>query len=564
MEPHARSIRIVVSRLGCLAAALGLLLAGPAAVLAAPPNPGSRADVDAPAVPGELVVKFRPGTAGAERRGALQQHGGRIVGRVAALDTEVAEFPALKNERSPRGREALIAALKRNPNVALVEPNLIYTTGYTPNDPGRGSQYAWGKIQAYAAWDTTRGSATTVIAVVDTGIQRNHPDLDAKIVAGYDYIELDAAPDDGNGHGTHVAGTAAAETGNATGGAGTCPGCALMPVRVLDNAGSGTLVSIANGITYAADHGAKVINLSLGGGGAATLQAAVDYAWGRGAFLACAAGNGGTSSTASAYPAAYGNCFAVASTDAADARSSFSNYGPWVEAAAPGSSIYSTWIGGIYSTMSGTSMATPHVAGLAGLLASQGLSNAQIRDRICATADKIAGTGTAWSCGRINAQRAVAGTAPPPPVPTALANGGFESGTAPWVQSSSGGYPIISGGRPHTGAYSAWLGGYNGANETIYQTITVPANGTLSYWWYMSTEELGVTAYDRFLVRLYSTGGAPLATLRTYSNASGAGTWRQDSVSLAGYAGRAVRVHFSLANDATLPTSFWLDDVSVR
>ena len=196
-----------------------------------------------------------------------------------------------------------------------------------------------GKIQANTAWETTRGSASTVVAVVDTGIQRNHADLDGKVVAGYDYVDNDAAPDDGNGHGTHVAGTAAAETNNATGGAGTCPECKLMPVRVLDNSGSGTLVGVANGVTYAADNGAKVINLSLGGGGSLTLQDAVNYAWNKGAFLACAAGNSNTSSTASAYPGAYDNCFAVASTDAADARSSFSNYGGWVEAAGPRSAI---------------------------------------------------------------------------------------------------------------------------------------------------------------------------------------------------------------------------------
>lgn len=539
--------------------------------LAARPS-GSRTDVNAPAVPGQFVIKWQPGAAADARQAVVQAQGGRVFDRIADLDSDAVEFPALAHNPNPRAVEALVNALKRNPNVEYVEPNYIYSVSYTPNDPSQSQQYAWNKIQAYAAWDTTRGSTATTIAVVDSGIQRSHPDLDAKIVAGYDYVSGDTAPDDGNGHGTHVAGTSAAETNNSTGGAGTCPDCKLMPVRVLDNAGSGTLVNVANGINFAANNGAKVINLSLGGGGSSTLQSAVDNAWNKGVFLACAAGNSNTSSTSSAYPGAYSNCFAVASTTSSDARSSFSNYGSWVEVAAPGSAIYSTWINSSYNTIDGTSMATPHVAGLAGLLASQGLTNAQIRQRICETSDAISGTGTYWTCGRINADRAVkAGTTSPTPTPTPtpapsterIVNGGFESGTTPWVQSSSGGYQLIDTTRPHSGSYSAYLGGYNNANETIYQTVTVPTNGTLTYWWYMSTQETG-GAYDYLRVRLHDSSGATVATVRSWSNGSGAGVWRQDSISLGSYAGRTLRVGFSATNDSWLPTSFNVDDVSLK
>jgi subtilisin family serine protease len=389
-------------------------------------------------------------------------------------------------------------------------------------------------------------------------------------------VQNDNAPDDGNGHGTHVGGTVAAETNNATGGAGTCPNCRLMPVRVLDNNGSGTLVNVANGINFAANNGAEAINLSLGGSGSTTLQNAVNNAWNAGVFLACAAGNSNTSSTGSAYPAAYPNCFAIASTTSSDARSSFSNYGSWVEVAAPGSSIYSTWLNSGYNTISGTSMATPHVAGLAGLLASQGLTNSQIRTRICDTADDISGTGSLWTCGRINAYRAVTGGGGPGPTPTPTAtvtpppggtervvNGGFENGTSPWVQSSSNGYQLIDTTRPHSGSYSAWLGGYNSGTDTIYQTITVPTNGTLTYWWYMTTQESS-HPWDYFRVRLYNTSGGLITTLRTWHDGSGANTWRQDTISLAAYAGQTVRLHFSLTTDSWLTTSFFLDDVSVR
>jgi len=554
-----------------VALALVLPLSSFATPPAAPPPPGARVDLNAPAVPGQFVIKFKPGIRGSQRAAALQAQGGRVFARIPALGADAVEFAALKGKTDRKAVESLINALKRNPNVEYVEPNYIYRVSFTPNDPGLGQQWAWGKIQAYSAWDLTQGNPSVIIGDVDTGIQSTHPDLDAKIVPGYDYVQGDTTPQDGNGHGTHTAGTAASETNNGTGGAGTCPNCKLMAVRVLDNNGSGTLTNVANGITYAADHGAKVINLSLGGSGSTTLQNAVDYAWNKGVFLACAAGNSNTSSTANAYPAAYPNCFAIASTNSSDARSSFSNYGSWVEVAAPGEGIYSTWNNSGYNTISGTSMATPHVAGLAGLLASQGLTNAQIRDRICSTADHISGTGTYWTCGRINAYNAVTGSTPtptptptPPPGGNKIVNGGFENGTSPWVQSSSGGYQLIDTTRPHTGARSAYLGGYNSGTDTIYQTITLPSNGTLTYWWYMSTSESGPTAYDYLRVRLYNSSGTLVATLRTFSNASGAGVWRQDSISLASYAGQTLRVHFSATTDFSLPTSFFVDDVAVQ
>jgi thermitase len=524
---------------------------------AAPAAAQERGDVAAPAVAGEYVVTFAPGVQGAERTRAVRERGGQVVDRIERLDASLVRFA---DRSRGKGRE-----LKADRRFATVEPNLLYRAAWTPNDPGYAQQWGFPKISAPAAWDTARGSSSVVIAVVDTGVQRTHPDLDAKIVPGYDYVQNDSAPDDGNGHGTHVAGTAAAETNNATGGAGTCPDCRIMPVRVLDNNGSGTLANVAKGITYAADNGAQVINLSLGGGGTSTLQQAVDYAAGKGAFLACAAGNSNTSSTSSAYPGAYANCFAVASTTSSDARSSFSNYGSWVEVAAPGSSIYSTWINGGYNTINGTSMAAPHVAGLAGLLAAQGLTGTQSRDRICSTADKITGTGSLWTCGRINAAAAVGGSAPPPPPPpsgSAIVNGGFESGLSPWVQSSSGGYNLRDSTRPRTGSWSAWMGGYNSGTDSLSQTITVPANGSLTYWWYMSTQESGSTVYDRLRVRVLSGSGAVLGTLRTWSNASGAGVWRSDTLSLASWAGQSVRIEFLATTDSTLPTSFFVDDVS--
>lgn len=516
-------------------------------------------------VDGEFLVKFAPGMAASARAKVAKSLGGEMVRKVKALDIDVLSFPGAK--ANPQAAEQILAALKNNPNVVMAEQNEYLHTEYTPNDPGMSSQWAWSKIQAQQAWDVTQGSSSVVIAIVDTGIQRNHPDLDAKIVAGYDFVQNDTAPDDGNGHGTHVAGTAAAETNNATGGAGMCPNCLLMPVRVLDNNGSGTLDAVANGITWAADNGAKVINMSLGGSsGTATLQNAVDYAWNKGVFLACAAGNNGN--TAANYPGYYANCFAVAATTSTDAKASYSTYGTWVEVAAPGSGIYSTWTGSSYNTIDGTSMATPHVAGLAGLLASQGLSNAQIRDRIMNTADKISGTGSYWIGGRINAYNAVTNTVPGGGGGGggggSLQNGGFESGTAPWVEYSSGGYTLVSTNRPHAGAYSAWMGGYNYATESVTQTVTVPTNGTLRYYWYMTSSEGTTTAYDYLRVKILNTSNTVLATVATRSNRDSRNAWIQDTVSLAGYAGQTVKIQFEVKTDSSVRTDFWVDDVTLN
>jgi thermitase len=519
----------------------------------------------APAVDGEFVVQFKPGTARSERAQLASAHGGKISSRIEALDMDVMSFPGIK--ANSKASEQKMAALKNNKNVMMVEPNYIMSVNFTPNDPGVSQQWAWGVIDAYQAWDVTQGSTSTVVAIVDTGVQSSHPDLDSKIVAGYDFVQGDTAPDDGNGHGTHVAGTVAAETNNATGGAGTCPNCKIMPVRVLDNNGSGTMANVASGITWAADNGAKVINMSLGGSGATTLQQAVDYAWNKGVFMACAAGNSNTSSTTSAYPAAYARCFAIASTTDTDARSSFSNYGSWVEIAAPGSNIYSTWINSGYNTISGTSMATPHVAGAAGLLAGQGKTNQQIWDVLCNSAEDIAGTGTLWTCGRLNLYNAVTGGTTPPPDPPpagALTNGGFESGLAPWVETSSGGYTLRDTYRPHTGSYSEWMGGYNSGTDTVSQTVVVPSNGTLSYWWYMTSSEGTTTAYDYLRVKVYNAStGALITTLKTRSNRDTKNAWVQDSVSMASYAGQTVKITFEVTTDGSLTTSFFIDDVTL-
>jgi thermitase len=404
-----------------------LIVALVIALAALPATHSQSAPIASPdAVPGEFVVKFRADATPAQRLAAVRSLGGESFDRVERLQIEAVRFRPGRDGAVVQAA-AVIDALERHPLIEYAEPNYILSIADTatedgpytywfplilesapplPNDPLITEQYGLSRIKAFEGWAITRGSPAVVIAVIDSGVQLSHPDLDSKLVAGYDVIRSSATPEDGNGHGTHVAGIAAAITDNGIGISGTCPECRVLPIRSLNDAGSGTLLDVVTGINWAASRGAQVINLSLTTTiHIETLRAALDDAWSRGAFVACAAGNRGSD----IYPGVYANCFAVAATDQHDTIGSFSNRGTWVEVAAPGVSVYSTWIGSGYRTISGTSMAAPHVAGVAGLLAGQGLSNAQIRDRLCATADPIAGTGSDWQCGRLNLLRAVRG-----------------------------------------------------------------------------------------------------------------------------------------------------------
>lgn len=375
---------------------LAITLVLPSAASASTTN-----QAEAEYVPDELIVKFKPGVVGQAKASLHAQENAKVVSRNHAIGFEVVKLEKGKS---------LQAALKRyekNPNVEYAEPNYIFEATWTPNDPYF-SAYQWGpqRIDAPRAWDITRSSSSIRIAVVDTGVQYDHPDLSGKVIRGYNYVENNWYPYDRNGHGTHVAGIAAASTNNGVGMAGMAPNATIYAVRVLNDSGSGTLAAVANGITHSADNGAHVINLSLGSSsGSSTLLNAVNYAWNRGSVLIAAAGNAGN--TAPQYPAYYSNVMSVAATTSSDTRASFSTYGSWVDVAAPGADILSTYYYNTYRYLNGTSMAAPHVAGIAGLLAAQGRNNSQIRSAIQNSADRISGTGSLWYYGRVNAYRAV-------------------------------------------------------------------------------------------------------------------------------------------------------------
>jgi subtilisin family serine protease len=260
-----------------------------------------------------------------------------------------------------------IGALRRCSGITRAEPNyVVQAADVYPSDPGWVNQYGLTAIRAPQGWQITTGSPAVMIAIVDTGIQLSHPDLSAKIVSGYDFVNGDAVANDDNGHGTHVAGIAAAQTDNGVGVAGVSWGALLMPIKVLDSAGNGSYGNVSQGIIWATDHGAQIINLSLGGiAPSATLQGAVDYAYSHGVTLVAAAGNTGANFVL--YPARYPNVIAVGATDSTNAHAGFSNFGPELDLSAPGVSIYSTQFGS-YGFRNGTSMSAPFVSGLAAIL----------------------------------------------------------------------------------------------------------------------------------------------------------------------------------------------------
>ena len=333
---------------------------------------------------------------------------------------------------APGTVDAAIAALAARPDIARAEPDYIVTAGMAPNDPRYGEQWGLAKIGASGAWDRVGGAAGVRVAILDTGIFSassrvpandglpGHPELRDRVVLEQNFTPSTLGVEDVWGHGTHVAGIAAASANNGLGGAGLSYAAHIMNGKVLGDDGAGSISTLSNGIVWAADNGAKVINMSLGAPMAcpSSLQGAVDYAWQRGVVLVAAAGNDGTSATNT--PANCAHVVPVGATDSTDGRAGFSNYGPGVPVAAPGVAILSTEKTGEYSFKSGTSMASPYVAGLAAAVWASpfGGSNQAVIDRILATADRIPGAAANWGAGRINAAVAVGGTMPAPPTPT--------------------------------------------------------------------------------------------------------------------------------------------------
>jgi len=439
-------------------------------------------------IPGELIVKFKPG---------IIRAGGVISTKAAALQNLNQKYGVIKIERGlPQARAPLAKDAKlpdltliyklilpagtdiekaaqeysRDPNVEYAEPNGIMHALVTPNDPRYANQWGLPQIGAPNAWGATTGSSEPIIGVVDTGADYNHEDLTGKIILGYDFVNNDNDPMDDNGHGTHISGIAAALTNNSIGVAGLNWNGKILAVKTLDASGSGSILKVAQGMNYAADHNARIISMSFGDyTDWSTIKDAVIYAYGKGCTLVAAAGNEDTSNPC--YPAAYNDyVIAVAATDSNDKRSVWgadlaSNYGSYIDVCAPGSGIWSTWPSNNYRSKDGTSMATPFVSALLSMLSaiSPGSTQTQLRIRLQDSCDNIDALNPGFAGqlghGRINAAKTLGS-------PTAQI-------TSPALQSFISGTVNIVGSAFGTNFNSYTLSIGSGSSPAAYETLTV-------------------------------------------------------------------------------------------
>jgi thermitase len=371
--------------------------------------------------PNQVIVKYADGVSTTQRVALFDRTGvTKTVSSVSGVGAKVVSVSA--------DPAAVAARLNRSSLVQYAEPNLILKVDAVPNDPRFGELYGMDKIDAPEGWDAAGLGAFPAtggvkIGIVDTGIDQTHPDLSGQTVACAKSqgllpimsgsIQVGSCADD-NDHGSHVAGTIAAKANNGIGVAGVAFNADLVICKALGGPlGTGSTADVANCINWVASQGARVISMSLGGGASTTLQQAVASAWnnGNGAVIVAAAGNDGDATLN--YPAAYAEVVSVAATDSSDARASFSNANADVEIAAPGVNVLSTVRGGGYATLSGTSMATPHVSAVAGVLRQLFPSDsaAAIRSRLDAAVNDLgpAGRDASFGFGRLNLCKAAGG-----------------------------------------------------------------------------------------------------------------------------------------------------------
>ena len=557
--------------------------------------------------------------------------------------------------------EKQAARLAADPRVAYVEPDQVIQAVATQSPATWGLDRIDQRDLPLSNSYTYNQSGQGVHAyVIDTGIRATHQEFAGRIGNGFTAINDGQGTNDCNGHGTHVAGT----TGGTT--YGVAKQVTLHAVRVLGCNGSGSTTGVIAGVDWVTQNHVQpaVANMSLGGGVSTALDQAVSNSIAAGVSYAIAAGNDNTNAC-NGSPARVASANTVAATTSSDARSSFSNFGACVDLFAPGSSITSAWSTSstATNTISGTSMATPHVAGALALYlqtnptATPATATQALLSNT--TANKVTGAGTGSPNRLLDS---LFGAAPPPgdttPPTTSItspasgatvsgsvtvsasasdnvgvsrvelfvdgslagsdtsspyaiawntttasngshslqtraydaagnvgsstavgvtvsnatsggeliANGGFEGSAASWTLSGNSYWS--SGGYPHSGTGYTVLGAYNNASGAEYQTVSIPAGhpANLTFWLNVSTSEGLSTAYDFLYVEVRSTSGALLGTLGSYSNrnATTIGSYAQRSFSLASWRGQTVRLQFRATTDVTLPTSFRVDDVSLR
>ena len=380
-------------------------------------------------VKGRILVQPRAGITTEQLNTIVKPHGGKSQSHIHQLNIHVIELPANASEK------AVANLLKNHPHIKFAEPDLLLPTNVTANDTYFPNAWHLGKMQAPTAWGTSLGSGITV-AVLDTGVDATHPDLAGQLVPGWNVFDNNSDTSDVYGHGTMVAGVVAAASNNGAGVTSMAWNAKVMPVRISDLSGMGNISTIANGLIYAADNGAKVANVSYAISGYGTTQSAAQYLKNKGGVTVVSAGNtGAVDSTA-----ANDTMITVSATDGNDVLAGWSTFGPMVDVSAPGVGIWTTTRGGGYGAASGTSFASPATAGTVALMmaANNRLTPANIESLLKSTSADLgtAGWDQYYGAGRVDAGAAV----------LAAAAAQASDATAPTVAiSAPAGATIVSG-----------------------------------------------------------------------------------------------------------------------
>ena len=551
---------VALAALGALP--LAALTPSAAAALAGDDRAPVRGTERANAIDGHYIVVLEPHSspaAAANARRTATGNGGRVTHEYGiALKGFSARLPA-----------RAVEALRDNPNVAYLEADQAVQAVDTQSDA------TWGldrvdqrAMPLNSSYNHERTGAGVTVYIIDTGIRSTHSEFAGRMGDGYTAISDGRGTADCNGHGTHVAGTVGGTT------YGVAKQVTLRPVRVLDCAGSGSTSGVIAGVDWVTTHhdGAApaVANMSLGGGVSTALDSAVANSINDGVSYAVAAGNDNTDAC-NGSPSRVGPALTVGSTTSTDARSSFSNYGACLDLFAPGSSITSAWYTGdsATSTISGTSMATPHVTGVAALYleADPTASAATVSSAVldASTTGVLTSIGTGSPNRLLYSILAAAPTSPTPVSPSnLLANPGFESGATGW-SASSGVITSNSGAPARTGSWKVWLNGYGTSHiDTLSQKVTVPAasSANLSFWLYVTSNETTATkVYDRLRVQVVS--GGTTTTLGTFSNLHKGSAYVKRQFDMSPYVGKTVTVKFTGTENSSRATSFVVDDTSM-
>ncbi|HEX5601879.1 MAG TPA: S8 family peptidase [Pyrinomonadaceae bacterium] len=477
---------------------------------------------------------------------------------------------------SVRMNEQQALRLADDPRVAFVEEDGVVSLGATQTGA------TWGldridqrDLPLNGTYNFNSTGSGVKAYIIDTGIRATHTQFAGRVISGFTAISDGLGTNDGNGHGTHVSGTVGGST------YGVAKNVTLVAVRVLDSSGSGTNSGVIAGINFVtSDHQAgqpAVANMSLGGGASSAVDSAVAGAVADGVTFAVAAGNE-NQNACNTSPAREPSAITVGSTTTTDARSSFSNFGTCVDIFAPGSSITSSWNTSdtATNTISGTSMATPHVTGVAALFleTNPSASPATVAAAIInsSTLNHVSNPGTG-SPNRLLFSLLTSGPPPTPtptptPVPGAelLLNRGFESGAVNWT-ATAGVITNSTGQTPRSGSFYAWLDGYGTTHtDSLFQTITIPSSATtvtLSFWLKITTAETTTTTpFDTLQVQVRNTSNTVLSTLGTFSNLNKSTGYVLRTFDVTAFKGQTVRIYFLGNEDSSLQTSFVIDDTS--